>query len=452
VHRDIKPGNVLVDQEGRVKVTDFGIARVVEPGAADLTLTREGQFLGTPDYTAPEQLQGREAGPRADIFSVGVMLYEMLCGEVPRGVFTPPSRRVKCGTRVDAIVDRAMRQDPGERFRDMAEMLAAVESARRRPRRNTFRLRRPLALTFALAGVLALTALGAAVFEFSEETGKGPPLPSSGLTPAAADASVSAAVATEAPARPSLRETAEWLFQVGGIKSNLTLSQPGGKWLKVEKLSELPEGDWRIVELWLDRYDARPEDPPVTREDFVRHTAGLTHLRQVFFRYLYLRDADFDFLADNPELESIRIEGSPVTDAVLAPLARLRGVRVLTIGGAPLFTGRGLGTLDCLPVLQDFAVPQTAFNDAAARALADCPRLRVVELTQTAITDESLPVLRTRPALEELYLDYTAVTGAAVAGLGDLRNLKVFSAVGQEESTLTALREALPDCRIGLRP
>src|SRR5206468_6798659 len=78
VHRDIKPHNVIIDGEGRVKVTDFGIARA---GASEITET--GSIIGTVQYLSPEQAQGEAVSPRSDLYSIGVMLYELVTGELP---------------------------------------------------------------------------------------------------------------------------------------------------------------------------------------------------------------------------------------------------------------------------------------------------------------------------------------------------------------------------------
>ena len=131
VHRDIKPGNILLDAAGRVKVTDFGIAQLAgdDPRAA---LTATGVRLGTPEYVAPEQMQhGATVDQRADIFSVGVMLYELLTGQLPRGVFRPPSQIVPTKRPLDRVVTRALQSDPARRYGSVRELRAELCAAPR---------------------------------------------------------------------------------------------------------------------------------------------------------------------------------------------------------------------------------------------------------------------------------------------------------------------------------
>ncbi|MDR3401724.1 MAG: protein kinase [Chthoniobacter sp.] len=133
VHRDIKPANVLVDTKGRVKVADFGLARMDTPTTEQWGQTMTGMVLGTPDYMAPEQKSGSRVDHRADIYSLGVMLYEMLCGQVPQGIFDPPSQRVSVDERIDQVVIRAMQQEPDRRYTNTGEMKSEVENIRLTP-------------------------------------------------------------------------------------------------------------------------------------------------------------------------------------------------------------------------------------------------------------------------------------------------------------------------------
>lgn len=133
VHRDIKPGNVLIDKDGHVKVVDFGLAKLSDKHDTDtLGITEHGWAVGTPLYAAPEQAKGKgEIDHRADIYSVGVVLYQMLTSEVPRGIFAPPSSKRKIDKRLDKIVMRALQEDPAKRYQSISELSTELQKVRR---------------------------------------------------------------------------------------------------------------------------------------------------------------------------------------------------------------------------------------------------------------------------------------------------------------------------------
>jgi predicted Ser/Thr protein kinase len=138
VHRDVKPQNVLLNEDGQAKVTDFGIARSLDVQG----VTQTGTVMGTSDYIAPEQARGQKVDPKTDIYSLGAVLYELLVGDVPfsgdtfvgvalRHVNEPvPSvldERPDCPVRLDLAVQRAMAKDPEDRFGSMDELVVELE-------------------------------------------------------------------------------------------------------------------------------------------------------------------------------------------------------------------------------------------------------------------------------------------------------------------------------------
>ena len=140
VHRDIKPQNVLIDSEGRAKLTDFGISRQLEQDG----MTATGRVLGTTDYVAPEQAMGHGADQRSDVYSLGVVLYEMLVGQVPfhaesqvgvamkhvnEDLPDVQRRRPDLSAAMALVVERATAKDPAERYRRIGEMIDDLSAA-----------------------------------------------------------------------------------------------------------------------------------------------------------------------------------------------------------------------------------------------------------------------------------------------------------------------------------
>ena len=129
VHRDIKPENLLLDKKGRVKITDFGIAKLLGVTAEETQLTGARDVVGTPHYMAPEQVEKpQRVDHRADIYSLGVVFYEMLTGELPLGKFAPPSRKVQVDVRLDQVVLHALEKEPEMRYQQASQVKTAVET------------------------------------------------------------------------------------------------------------------------------------------------------------------------------------------------------------------------------------------------------------------------------------------------------------------------------------
>jgi len=128
VHRDIKPENILMDSRGQVKIADFGLAKLLNPSSQNENLSRVGQRMGTAHYMAPEQAQdATDVDHRADIYSLGVVFYEMLTGELPIGRFSAPSRTVKLDGRLDKVVLKTLESRPDQRYQQASDLKTEIE-------------------------------------------------------------------------------------------------------------------------------------------------------------------------------------------------------------------------------------------------------------------------------------------------------------------------------------
>ena len=158
VHRDIKPGNIMLNRREQVKIADFGLAHLAK-SQAGLDVTGDHHTMGTLKYMAPEQLtSAKSVGERADLYSFGVCLYELLTGKLPLGLFkTPTEVDSALDVRWDEIILRSLRMDPDERFANAGEMARALRELATTPRVTQAQREKEEEPTSKVQGVLSLT-------------------------------------------------------------------------------------------------------------------------------------------------------------------------------------------------------------------------------------------------------------------------------------------------------
>jgi predicted Ser/Thr protein kinase/DNA-directed RNA polymerase subunit RPC12/RpoP len=128
IHRDIKPENILIDKKGRVKITDFGLVKIVYGSRVSERLTQTNVVMGTLNYLAPESYEHpTKVDHRVDIYALGVIIYEMLTGAIPRGKFAPPSKKANINSGLDEIVLKALEQDPENRYQRASDIITDLQ-------------------------------------------------------------------------------------------------------------------------------------------------------------------------------------------------------------------------------------------------------------------------------------------------------------------------------------
>ena len=165
VHRDIKPENILLGRDGRVKVADFGLAKIADEPGGDVTRTRVA--MGTPQYMAPEHYENmRGVDHRADIYSLGVVFYELLTGKLPVGAYRPPSESAAVDPRLDPVVLKSLEREPGKRHQSAGEVKEQVVRVQ---------VRKPSPAGWVIGAAVVAAIVAAAAFLRPTEKPPAPP-------------------------------------------------------------------------------------------------------------------------------------------------------------------------------------------------------------------------------------------------------------------------------------
>lgn len=177
IHRDIKPANILVGIDGAVRVADFGIAKAAAGSLSSFTLTQTREAFGTPYYIAPEVARQDAADERADVYALGVLLYELLTGRVPMGSFTPASQLTGVTSQFDAIITQSMSDEAAKRPQSVAALREAVERVRESQTVAARRRRATRISALCAGGVLSVIAATLLGMWWQREAMKPPPAP-----------------------------------------------------------------------------------------------------------------------------------------------------------------------------------------------------------------------------------------------------------------------------------
>lgn len=394
VHRDIKPANILVARDGRVKVADFGLAKRADGEARSLTTA--GLVLGTADYSAPESLTaGMIVDHRADLYAVGVMLYKMLTGEVPRGVFPPASEKSQTDPGFDQIITKAMQTEPERRYQSAAVMQADVQraSAASGARRSRSKRTRPAVAISVLLAALVLATVVLAVWRWQRTPG----------APAAANAVAPAASKAAAPAPRKVipfaaeqRATAEWVFSKGGV---VCLE---GETARREAYWSLPKEPFQITEIYFE--NAAPMGGPITDQDLAQRLPHLPALYQFIILQspgvaAGITDAGARLFAGLPQMEDIGLDGVRMTDATVRRLAALPKLRTLVLSHSPI---HGDSLRPAVSHLRIVSLTYCDIDPAAWKVIAEMSHLELARFIGSPVNDAMVEAILSLKSLRQI--------------------------------------------------
>lgn len=433
IHRDLKPSNILLGRDGRVRLADFGLAKIEERGRRP-SLTLSNTSMGSLDYAAPEVIERpATADARADLYSLGVVLYEMLTGAVPRGLFKMPSEKVPgLDPRFDTLVCRAMEEDRGERFPGAPEFrdaLSAIGPAEPVPavERGSFRLALPV----------SLLALGIAAWAAWNGFNRvRPPDEPSVVGPAPPEA------ANPVPPDPltdaELRHFAAWLFSLplstepNHVEHQVPDLLPMGSGRNLRRVADLPPGPFEVSRVRIGPLALDAE----ARENLAR-LERMTPLRDL--RIYAAESAEtLSYLEHLTGLLTLTLQAASsdpppsLPDDHLAHLARLSRIESLRIEGWSGFTGAGLAHLSNRTKLLSLGLTSCPdLDDTGLGEVARFSRLRILGFSDGGgISDAGIARLARLTSLESLHLDGGAesrLSDTAFAPLASLTRLKILS-------------------------
>jgi serine/threonine protein kinase len=425
IHRDVKPANILLEAgpDPRAKLTDFGLVRAGD----DASLTQSGVILGTPLYMSPEQAHGTALDHRADLFSLGSVLYAMVTGHPP---FRAPStlavlKRVADDTPrpirevmadvpegLCAVIMRLLEKYPDDRFPAAAAVADALGrcltepiSARPKPGRSRHRLAVGAAALLAVAAGTTLTVWN---WDGARTTGAAVPAPIEDRRPQATEEPKSPPPTADAD--PD-RKAAEWIIAHGGrVRVNEVWDTP-----EIAQPADLPRERYTLTLVTMQ--SVKEADVALS------HLEGLTGLTHLYMGTTSATDAGLSHLRDCTELTVLHMNGTAITDAGLAHLKRLARLQMVAMNDTKI-TDHGLTYVTSHPNLQSLAVCRTAVSDASLAHLKGLKSLRQLYIAGTRVTEAGLVHLEPHTGLTELDISNLGLGDSQLTRLARLTKLE----------------------------
>jgi Protein kinase domain len=474
IHRDIKPANLLleaprvvapatVEVEERVKITDFGLARMAD----DIQVTQHGMVIGTPEYMSPEQARGEAVDHRSDLFSLGSVIYAMCADRPPfRGSSTVavlrqvsdeepvPMRSVNpdAPAWLAELVERLMRKNPDERYQQASEiaallagflaqerephLLAPAAPPGRRQRRGRARSLAWLACALILAVAPVSLWFQHALFPAALQEDpaaqpgragadgkKGDPAGD----PKKPNAPVQGPIPQkDVPATPEQKRAVEILKR---LNAKFQFNAPGRPVVHVSFEPGTVVDDILEDLLPLTEIGVLGLQGTKITDAGLKHVAGFKKMFQLYLGQTAVTDAGLKELATLERLEHLGLENTQITDVGVNTIVKLKNLKYLNIGG-------------------------TAVTDGCLKDVGGLPQLGMLCLYSTGVTDAGMKELKGLTSLRTLLLNDTALTDAGIKELAPLKQLKKINVQNTNitDAGLQALQEAVPAARAEVEP
>ncbi len=452
VHRDVKPANLWVEPSGRVKVLDFGTAKPLD---VDAELTGSGVIVGTPAYMPPEQARGDAVDPRADLFSLGAVLYRLSTGRLPfpganpLAVLSalanndPPSVRdfnPDIPPPLAELIRRLMAKNPDDRpatAEQVAEWVRVIErgddpfglpvETRAEPKRPARRPPRwwPWAVGLGFAGLAAVVAVVVIVI-----TNKDGTQTTIGVPSGATVSIQTQPLDKPTPDPPTDREAAEFVFKRGGF---VWVNKDGKE---RHSAADLPKGEFTLSGINLDGKTITDEGMDTFR--------GCKGVVQLDLYNTPISDTGLAVFKGRTNLTHLLLSSTKVTDAGLGHFKDCRGLQELHLYSTDV-SDAGMKHFTGLTTLTALHLGKTKVTDAGLAAFKDCTRMKELHLYNTAVGDAGVRHFAGCTGLTYFGANYTKLTDDGFAALKGCKRLMWVSVYGTEVSD--ASLERLQACK-----